>query len=196
MKTCILLVILFSLLFVGINAHTENDEHEIPKKCEDYFKVSTCSECQKELWDSWSDPPSCGFSIRLILNVLKDYKDASEHDQLVPFDFTPYKDAVKATCDEKFSCTYDESESLWRRVEKKCPDELSTKVDWSADPLTLNRTVTGAYATVLFYYFGIPDHEFTCKESSSGGKLEIIEFKKTIEENFTKFYFEFQNYAA
>ncbi|CAB4425587.1 unnamed protein product [Rhizophagus irregularis] len=163
-KICIIFVILFSLLIVGIN--TEGDTPK--KECEDYFNVSTCNECQKELWDSWSNPSSCGFFIRLIMNIIEDYGNVAEHNHLVPYNVTPYYEAVKETCDEKFSCNYDEAESLWKKVEEKCPNELTTKVDWSADPSTLDRTVTGAYATVIFYYFGIPDHNFMCLKTSNG----------------------------
>ncbi|GBB99282.1 hypothetical protein RclHR1_03470017 [Rhizophagus clarus] len=160
MKVYILFVLLFSSLIIGINAEAE--------KCENYFNVSTCSECQKELWDTWANPSSCGFFINLIKNIIKDYGYAVRHTQLTPYNFTPYDEAVKETCDERFSCTYDEAESSAKRVEEKCSNELSTKVDWSADPLTLNRTVTSAYGTVISFYFGIPDHDVMCFKSSSG----------------------------
>jgi len=176
MKACILFFILFSLLIIGIN--TESEIPKIPKKCEDYFNVSTCSECQKELWDSWSDPSSCGFFIRLITNIIKNYSHVDEYNIHDTRNFI-YNEAVEETCDENFSCTYDEAESLWERVEKKCSNELTAEVDWSADPLTLNRTVSGARATAIFYYFGIPDHDFMCRQASSG-ELCGIEITKPL----------------
>ncbi|RIA88695.1 hypothetical protein C1645_739201 [Glomus cerebriforme] len=173
MKFIILFLVLLSLLVTIINA----DGEEL--KCEDIFKVSACNECQTELWNIWKNPPPCGFSIRFIRNIITNYIDASKQTHLVPYNITPYNEAVKESCDAGFSCSYQEAESLMKEVENKCPKELTTHVDWSANPTTLDSTVTGAYGTVLFLYFGIPDHDAVCVKSSNG-ELCGIEIAKPL----------------
>ena len=76
MKFGILFVILFSLLTTATGATYHNKD--TPIKCEEYFRVSACDECQKEIWNYWSNPSTCGFFINLLKNVME--KVAHTHD--------------------------------------------------------------------------------------------------------------------
>src|SRR2546429_1431919 len=168
MKFGILFVILFSLLITATGAKYHNKD--TPIKCEEYFRVSACDECQKEIWNYWSNPSTCGFFINLLKNVM----EKVEHTHDDPYNSAPYTEALKETCDAEFSCTYEEAKSQWKGIEKKCTNELSTAVDLNANPLSIDTTVSSAYFTFVMIYFGIPDHEIHCLiKSSSGGEFVI-----------------------
>src|ERR1044072_110611 len=116
MKLGILFVVLFALLATVTGTNMD------ATKCEEFFNVHKCDECQKEIWNSWANPPTCGFFVNLMENVMKKV----EHTKGDPYNLAPYIEAMKETCDAEFSCTPEEVESLWRRFEKKCTKELST----------------------------------------------------------------------
>src|SRR4051794_24220038 len=165
MKFGILFVFLFLLLITATGANKG-----APTKCEEFYNVSECGECQKEIWNSWENPSTCGFFINLLKNVMENVT----HTHGNPYNLTPYIEAIKETCDAEFSCTYEEAESLWKRIEKKCTNELSTAVDLNANPLSVDPTVSSAHCTFAMLYFGIPDHDSHClTKSSSGGKFII-----------------------
>src|SRR3954452_1860288 len=131
MKFGILFVFLSLLLITTTDAKYHNKG--APTKCEEFFKVSECGECQKEIWNTWANPSTCGFFINLLKNIME--KVAHIHGN--PYNLTPYIEALKETCDAEFSCTYEEVESLWKGIEKKCTNELSTAVDLNANPLSI-----------------------------------------------------------
>src|SRR2546421_322427 len=179
MKFNILFVGLVSLLIANTNVNAYGGDsdygynHEkTPNTCEELFKVDKCSECQDEIWDNWKNPKPCGFNIIFIKEVIKNYIDAGN---VKPYDLGPYNKAVKDICDENVSCKYEDAEYSWRRIEKKCHKELHTKVDWSRNPKKIDPTVSIAYGTLLFYYFGIPNQKSTCVKKD-GSKFIIFLF--------------------
>jgi DNA-directed RNA polymerase subunit RPC12/RpoP len=185
MKVATLFIGLISLLIANVNAYGGDSDadyhHEIPKSCEDLFKVDKCSDCQKEIWDSWENPTECGFNFRFYKKIIGNYLEEAKHSKIEPYELGPYNKAVKDICHEKFSCKYKDAEYSWRQVEKKCEKELHTKVDWSQNPKNIDLTVASAYGSVLFYYFGIPDHDATCVKNSDGNYCGIVVVKDFVD---------------
>jgi hypothetical protein len=131
----------------------------------------------KRNWNSWTYTPTCGFYTNLMKNVMEEM----EHYKSDGYNFTPYIKALKETCDAEFSCTHEEIESLWKRFEKKYNKELSTAVDLAANPSSIDLTISSAYFTFMFIYFGISDHDVHCLTKTSDGSKFInsfIYFKK------------------
>src|SRR5688572_9594520 len=114
-------------------------------------------------------------NMRFFINLFKNIMENVEHTHENPYNLTPYIEALEKTCDAEFSCTNEEAESLWKGIEKKCTNELSTAVDLNANPLSIDPTVSNAYCTFAMLYFGIPDHDSHClTKTSNGGKFIFI----------------------
>ncbi|CAB4479561.1 hypothetical protein RhiirA1_511644 [Rhizophagus irregularis] len=152
MKIFILLIGLLLLLIVNVKAQLT---------CEKYFGVSLCNECQKELWNSGQSPSTCTFFNKLFAEVQYD-------PYTFNYNLTSYDKAVKKACSIEFSCTYEEGKQIWERVEEKCANELTIYVDWSANPSSLDETVVAPYATLLLFYFAVPEYSSLCHKTSNG----------------------------
>jgi hypothetical protein len=160
MKLFIYFINLFLLLVVNVNAEPT---------CEDHFGVSFCNECQKEVWDFKKEPLGCGFYSNLFAEI--------EHGPFLSnYDLTTYNKVIKNACSADFSCSYEEGRKTWQRVEEKCANELTTYIDWRANPSSIDHTVVSAYATILVYYFAVPQHNSVCHKTSSGGMYDLIIF--------------------
>ncbi|CAI2165046.1 18068_t:CDS:2 [Funneliformis geosporum] len=188
MKFGILIFCLISLLVTNVNANfcgiPDFSEQSIPNTCEELFVCDKCNECQSQLWASLGGSSSCGFTINLIKKVVEKYLKgikSGEMTKIDRFDMTPYDESVRELCDEEFTCTYEEAEPVWKEVKTKCATELSTLVDWTQNPSTIDKTVAYAYGVVLIYYFGIPDHDFLCHKSSSGEFCGIESAKSVLD---------------
>ncbi|CAG8631867.1 4874_t:CDS:2 [Funneliformis caledonium] len=153
-------------------------EQLIPKTCEELFVCDKCNECQSHIWTTLGSESSCGFTASLIKKVVEKYVESGE-TEIDRFDMTFYDESVKELCDAEFKCTYEEAEPVWKETKTKCASELATLVDWTLNPSAIDKTVAYAYGIVLIYYFGIPDHDFICHESSSG-ELCGIEAAKAV----------------
>lgn len=92
---------------------------------------------------------------------------------------TTFDITLNNLCSAEFTCTYEESAQFWRNIEEKCANELTTYVDWSATPSSLEQnqhTVIASYGSLLFFYFAVPEHNSICYKSSSGGKFNLLQF--------------------
>ncbi|GES81584.1 hypothetical protein GLOIN_2v1846162 [Rhizophagus clarus] len=119
--------------------------------CEDHFDVSHCNECQQEVWNFRSNALGCGFFV------------------------------IKNVCSADFSCGYEDVKKKLQNVEEKCSNELSTFIDWSANPLVLDHNVVSAYATIILYYFAVPEHNSICHKASSGELCGVESIKPLVE---------------
>lgn len=157
MKIFILLIGLFVLLIVNVNAQLT---------CEKFFSVPLCNECQQEVWDFEHSSSTCAFFSKL-------YAEVQYDPYTFDYNLTSYDQAVKNACSIDFSCTYEEGKQIWERIEEKCVNELTTYVDWSANPLSLNITDVEPYAALLLFYFSVPEYSSLCHKTSSGGKSSL-----------------------
>ncbi|CAG8672941.1 uncharacterized protein OCT59_005874 [Rhizophagus irregularis] len=163
MKFLIFFVALLIVNVVNVNAKLT---------CEEHFGVSLCNECQNEVWDFGRDPSGCGFYDSLFSEI--------EHSSFfLKYNLTAYNEVITNLCSLDFSCSYEEGKKIWQKVEEKCANELTIYIDWSANPSSLDHTVVSSYATILFYYFSVPEHNSICHKSS-GGELCGIEAIKPL----------------
>ncbi|GBB89886.1 hypothetical protein RclHR1_16710002 [Rhizophagus clarus] len=152
MKPFILLIGLFGLLIVNVNAQLT---------CEKFFNVSLCNDCQQEVWNSEHGSSTCTFFTKI-------YGEIQYDPYAFDYNLTSYDQAVKNICSIDFSCTYEEDKQIWERIEEKCATELTTYVDWSANPLSLESTIVEPYAAVLLFFFTVPEYSSLCHKTSSG----------------------------
>ncbi|GBC07615.1 hypothetical protein RclHR1_07580003 [Rhizophagus clarus] len=164
-----IIILFISLLIVNVNAIYSN------LTCEDHFDVSHCNECQQEVWNFRSNALGCGFFGNLYAEV--------EHTLsfFINYNLTSYNEVIKNVCSADFSCGYEDVKKKLQNVEEKCSNELSTFIDWSANPLVLDHNVVSAYATIILYYFAVPEHNSICHKASSGELCGVESIKPLVE---------------
>ncbi|RIA91085.1 hypothetical protein C1645_822479 [Glomus cerebriforme] len=166
----------FDILFIGLLTLTS-------ATCEKSFNLPVCSECQKEIWKAWESPSSCGFQIHLLNDIAKKYHYTFGFAHPVFYDMTLYNKAIKEACAAEFSCTYEEDLKIWSGIENKCATELSTYIDWSANPNSFtsnDNEILRAYGSLLLFYFVIPEHNSVCHKTTNGELCGIESVKPLI----------------
>jgi hypothetical protein len=170
-------LLLFTLLVIFViqvqaNYDDYDDwEHDFPDSCEELFKTNKCNNCQSLMWDHFQDPGPCATTFNLGIEIFKVIKDSGETPK--PYDLKFLKKGLNNYCHKKFTCSQNEAEKIYNKLQDVCKNELSVKLNWSDDPRNFDDiTAYAAYGTLLTYYFGVPGHEALCDvKSNNGGKL-------------------------
>ncbi|GBC05822.1 hypothetical protein RclHR1_06440009 [Rhizophagus clarus] len=169
MKPFMFFIALFSLLLVNTNAQLT---------CEQHFNTPVCNECQTELWNSsGNQSTTCTF----YGNLFMEYQ---QKPFTYDYNMTSFDNLINELCSSEFTCTYEESKQIWGNIMEKCANELSTYVDWSAAPSTLEQnqhSVIASYGSLFFFYFAVPEHNSICYKSSSGEFCGVESIKPVID---------------
>ncbi|CAG8546157.1 805_t:CDS:2 [Funneliformis caledonium] len=148
--------------------------------CEELFNLTECNTCQKSLYDQGAlsfytgvTPPSqCPSNIVYGNFLLEEYKnagyDVSHVFNYSTFDTAPFKPSLDKYCALEYTCDQTEVDQAIEKIKTDCATELSTPLDLTADPKTIEFNTLLAYATFLAYYGGIPSHESICLMNDQG----------------------------
>ena len=141
--------------------------------CEQIFKTTKCSTCQKTLYElgvgafvSGVKLSQCPANLNLGVIIAKEYEDAGYPPV---YDLEPVKKGFYKYCDQGFHCDQKEIDDALERIKEDCACELSVPLDLSADPRTLDANALITRSMFLYYYTSIPSRKVLCLKNENGG---------------------------
>ncbi|RIA91084.1 hypothetical protein C1645_875659 [Glomus cerebriforme] len=137
--------------------------------------------CQTVINKAWEKQAKCSWYLNLLTDIAKKYNYNFLFSHPISYDTTLYNKAIEDACAAEFSCTFEEASQIWNEILNNCPTELSTKVDWNANPNYLDNSIIEVYATLLAYYTVIPEHNSVCHKTTSGELCGVESGKQLVD---------------
>ncbi|CAJ0747405.1 5969_t:CDS:2, partial [Entrophospora sp. SA101] len=158
-STFLFLLIVFTI--VTINTSVVNS-WAVTHTCEPFYGVSSCSKCQKALWQKFHQPDEYASSIKLA-NIIHNLFEKSHNTSLY---FDTVKEGIKDFCAIPSVADPAHLQGHLRELEAACPKELKTSIpnaQFFVDSVYGSKDTTFlAHYVYYAFYFGIPDRKALC----------------------------------